>query len=241
MDNQSMRDQIIAYIRRNRVSTTQVADCLGKAGALAGCIPTSRGHFKVGVVRWVYAYAESNWTLHERLTEVLPREVVFMQGIDCAGRAIAGELISKYVLLYRQAEAIVSDALLRDAAALLRENWPIWCPGFTPVGCFHDDRGRPSPDLLAQRRAAYDGAIAVCDDGGVVLVPRVHHTQAFLQRLEAEEEREDIWFSRLDRHKESTFDIACLRTYEQDRTLGAVAGRGDHAPAAAGQRGMEHS
>lgn len=241
MEGRVMRDRIIDYIRRNRVSTTQVADCLGKSGALAGCIPTSRGHFKVGVVRWVYAYAESNWTLHERLTEVLPREVVFMQGIDCAGRAIAGELISKYVLLYRQAEAIISDAPFRDAGALLRENWPIWCAGFTPVGCFNDDRGRPSPQLLADRRAAYDGAIAVCDDGGVVLVPRAEHTERFLQRLEAEEEREDIWFSRLDRHKESTFDIVCLRTYEQSRPLVTVAVARERPGSATEQHGLEHS
>ena len=30
-----IQKEIIAYIKRNRVSTTEVADCLGKTGAVA--------------------------------------------------------------------------------------------------------------------------------------------------------------------------------------------------------------
>lgn len=31
-----MREEIIDYLKRNRVSTTEVADCLDKSGLLAG-------------------------------------------------------------------------------------------------------------------------------------------------------------------------------------------------------------
>jgi 4-hydroxy-4-methyl-2-oxoglutarate aldolase len=56
---------IIDYLRRNRVSSTEVADALGKSGAIDGVAAVNRGHYRVGPVHWVYAYDESNWPMHE--------------------------------------------------------------------------------------------------------------------------------------------------------------------------------
>lgn len=162
--------------------------------------------------------------MHEQIVSTEPGEVVLMEGIDCAERALAGELISKYLLLYRQAAAIVSTSPFRDAAALMRENYAIWCAGFSPIGTLHT---QPPPLPLARQlrgRQQYDGAIAVCDDGGVVIVPRHLHTQAFLDRLVAIEELEDQWFTRLDRHKESTYDIVCLKPRLHEGQSTAEAG-----------------
>ena len=61
-----IRKKIIEYIRINKVSTTEVADCLGKTGALPNVMPVNRGQFHVGKVKWVYAYNESNWDVHAR-------------------------------------------------------------------------------------------------------------------------------------------------------------------------------
>ena len=107
---------------------------------------------------------------------------------------------------------------MRDAGALIRENYPVWCTGVTPVGCFNK---KPEPSLPAEiekeHREKYDGAIMVCDDCGVVLIEKENHTQEFLQKLINIEEQEDIWFDRLDRKKESTFDIVCLKKYLQEK------------------------
>ncbi|MBR6524010.1 MAG: RraA family protein [Clostridia bacterium] len=212
-----MKSEIINYIRRNRVSTTEVADCLGKAGAIENVMPINSRHFKVGNVKWVYAYKESNWDVHKQIVDTNEGDIVFIDAIDCKHRAIIGDLVSKYILLYKQATAIVTNSKMRDAAALIRENYPIWCTGVTPVGCFNT---KPEPPLAAEiesrHREMYDGTIAVCDDCGVVIIPKEHHTQEFLQKLKNIEEQEDIWFDRLDRHKESTFDIVCLKKYLSD-------------------------
>ena len=56
-----MHTEITDYTRRNRVSTTEVADCLGQSGAVAGVSARNRGHFCVGTMYWAYAWAESNW------------------------------------------------------------------------------------------------------------------------------------------------------------------------------------
>lgn len=213
-----MRERIVDYIKRNRVTTTEVADCLGKSGALEGVTAINRGHFRVGIIRWTYAYSESNWQVHKDLTDVQKEEVIFIDSFECNGRAIIGELVSKYLLLYRQASAIVCRAPMRDAGAVIRENYPIWSMGLSPVGCFNmppqqeADEGRIRP-----AREFYEGAIAVCDDAGVVIIPKELHTEEFLNKLIAIEQQEDIWFERLDRKQENTFEIVCEKKYLQER------------------------
>lgn len=209
-----MREQIIKYIRRNRVSTTEIADCLGKTGAVEAAMPINRGHFKVGKVRYTYAVEESNWTIHEQVIDTDENDVVFIDPIGCENRAMIGELVSKYILLYRQAAAIVTPAPMRDAAALIRENYSIWCNGFNPNGCFNVKPKKELPlQIIEEHKNYYDGSIAVCDDCGVVIIPTEFHTQEFFEKLENIEKQEDIWFERLDRYKENTYEIVCLKKY----------------------------
>jgi regulator of RNase E activity RraA len=209
-----MKKKIIDFIRRNRVCTTEVADCMGKSGVLENVMPINRGHFKVGNVKWVYAYKESNWDVHKGIILTQENDIVFIEAFDCNHRAIIGELVSKYILLYKQASAIICNARFRDAAALIRENYPIWCTGLTPVGCFNT---QPQMDLdekiKADHTKLYDGSIAVCDDCGVVIIPKDFHTKDFYDKLVKIEMQEDVWFDRLDRKKENTFEIVCLKNY----------------------------
>lgn len=217
MEGNDWKEKIIDYIRRNRVSTTEVADCLNKTGAVENVRPISSGHFRAGNVFWAYAHAESNWDVHERLQHVQERDVVLVEVFDCAERAIFGDLVSKFLILYRQAEAIVVTGNLRDAHRLVKERWPIWCKGFSPVGCFNTKPERPlDPAIIKDREQRFHGAIAVCDDTGVVVIPKEHHTQEFYKRLEFIEQQEDIWYECIDRRKWSTFETVCLKKYLAD-------------------------
>lgn len=212
-----IREKIIDYLTRNRVSTTEVADVLGKTGVLPNLMPVNKGHYKAGKIKWIYAYEESNWPVHEQIVDIEEDCVVFVDTFSCGDRAIFGELVSKYILLYHQSRAIVINGKMRDASALIKENWPIWCDGFTPVGCFNR---KPSTEINEQWKKEhyefFDGAVAVCDDCGVVVVPKDKLTEDFLNGLEHIEDQEDIWFDRLDHYKESTFDIVCKKKYLQD-------------------------
>lgn len=214
-----IKERIIDYIKKNRVSTTEVADALGKTGVVKGIMPINKGRFRVGVVRWVYACDESNYTVHEQIKDIEENHIVFVDVFDCGDRAIFGELVSKFLLLYRQSEAVVVRGNLRDAAALLRENWPIWCEGFNPVGCFNKEpENLPDEATLTARRNLYEGSIAVCDDCGVVIIPRENINEDFLEALRRIENQEDIWFDRLDHYKDNTFDIVCKKTYLSDES-----------------------
>lgn len=210
----SIRDKIIEYIRTNKVSTTEVADCLGKTGVVPNVMPINRGQFKVGKVKWVYAYNESNWDVHEQIRDTEKGDIVYIETFNCKDRAIIGELVSKYILLYRQAEAIVTNTRMRDANNLIKEQYAVWCKGFSPVGCFNTKNEESfDSDIIKDRMNNIDGAIMVCDDSGVVIIPKSCYTEEFYRKLEAIEEQEDIWFDCIDRRKWDTFDTVCMKKY----------------------------
>lgn len=197
-----------------------MADCLDKSGIIDNRIaPIVQGYFRVGEVKYVYGWDMSNYPLHEQIRTIAPNLIVFAELFGNTEHAFFGSLVAKYLLLYQEAQAIVTNAKVRDIPELLRERYAIWCTGFTPIGCSKTkpELGTLDEALAVSHQKKYDGAIAVCDDCGVVIIPKELHTRAFFQRLVAIEEQEDIWFDRLDNRKDNTFDIACLKTYLNDK------------------------
>lgn len=206
--------QIVSYIRQNKISTTEVADCLGKTGLFENAYAVVPGMFRVGKVKWVYAYHNSNWSIHEQIRDVQPGQIVMIEAFGCENRATVGALVAKYILLYRQAEAIISNANMRDGNDLLKERYAVWCRGFSPIGCYNTKNKEPlDPMIYNQHYHKYEGSIAVCDDSGVVLVPKELQTDGFLKKLHEIEDQEDIWFECLDHKKWNTYDIVCGKKY----------------------------
>ena len=213
-----IKEKIINYIKSNRVSTTEIADCLGKSGAIDGVLPINPRHFQVGEIQYLYAIQESNWTVHELLDkEPVSDKIIIIDGIDVGERAIVGDIVSKYILLYLGNKAIVTIGKMRDAHYLIKENYPIWCRGVTPVGCFNKPVDDTSfKDLIKERKECYQGAIAVCDDSGVVVIPKENITEEFYDKIVAIELQEDIWYDCIDRRKWSTYRTICLKEYKND-------------------------
>jgi len=212
------KEKIIDYIRSNQVCATEVADCLNKTGALEGVYALNQGNFCVGNIKWVVADHNSNWNVHNMIRDTQEHDIVFIDAINCENRAIIGELVSKYILEYRKADGIICNTYFRDATAIIREKWPIWGTGFNPVGCFNK---RPKErieetDWYKTHKSLYDGAVAVCDDCGVVIIPKDKLTEDLYIRLVAIEEQESIWFDRLMNYNESTLEIVCEKNYLND-------------------------
>lgn len=212
MDN--IKQEMIELIKKNKISTTEVADCMGKAGLFGNSHAVNRGHFAVGSVRWIYGYNNSNYTIHEQARDIQPGEIVMIEAFNCGDRSTIGELVTKFMVLYKEAAAVISNANLRDGNDLIKQNYPVWCKGLSPIGCFNV---KPEEELEEEIRSKhfekYNGSIAVCDDSGVVIIPKELHTREFIDKLNAIEEQEDTWFTYLDRYKWDTFDIVCLKKY----------------------------
>lgn len=213
-----MKEIIIDFIKRNRVSTTQLADCMGKTGALYSAHAVNTGLFCVGNLFWVYANNGTNWDVHKQIEQAKDGDVVFIEALNCLEKAIFGDLVSKYLVLYKQVSAIVTNGLVRDAPRLIKEKWPIWCNGFNPEGYSNEELKitKEAEHQIAEKKHFFDDAIAVCDDTGVVIIPRQLHTEAFLFKIKFIEEQEDIWFDCIDRRKFSTFETVCLKKYLKD-------------------------
>lgn len=210
-----IKQKIEEYIKSNRVSTTEVADCLGKSGVVKGVYPIVSGLHKVGKIKYVYGFLESNWSIHEQIRDSEKGDIIFIDGIEVGDRALMGELVTKYLLLYREAEAVVVNGFIRDANGIIRMKYAVWSKGVTPVGCFNIEK-EETEEITAyakRRKEELDGAIAVCDDTGVVVIPKEEITEAMLEKLERIEAQEDEWFYCIDRRKWDTYDTVCLKKY----------------------------
>jgi 4-hydroxy-4-methyl-2-oxoglutarate aldolase len=210
-----LKEKIIKKIEQNKISTTEVADILGKKGALKSILPLTPRHFRVGEVVFVYAYNESNWEVHEQIANLdIENKIVYVHAINCSDRAIFGDLVSKYLFLYKRCKAVVVNAPMRDAHTLIKENYPIWCTGVTPIGCVNvKNESSPPKDELDALREKFDNGIMVCDDSGVVLIEKSQISEDIVEKLDFIELQEDVWYFCMDTHKMSTYDVVCLKKY----------------------------
>ena len=111
-----IKEEMIELIKKNKISTTEVADCMGKTGLFENSHAVNRGHFAVGTVRWVYAYDNSNYTVHEQIRDTQPGDIVLIEAFNCGDRSTIGELVKKFIVLYKEAAAVITNGNLRDDA-----------------------------------------------------------------------------------------------------------------------------
>jgi 4-hydroxy-4-methyl-2-oxoglutarate aldolase len=215
----SYTDKILNFCIENRVSTTEVADALGKSGVLPKVAPINTEQFRVGPVRAIFTANNSNYSVHDQIRDVKKGEVVIIFAHQCDGRSIVGDLVSKFILLYKGAAALVVQGTVRDAAALRRESYAVWSEGVSPLGCFNIPSEPYPQELEMQMRAAYEGGVAVCDDGGVTVIPRDKLNEEMLTRLRRIEMQEDVWFFCLDTLKWDTKKIVCDKAYLTEQGL----------------------
>ena len=217
-------EEAIKLIESNKISTTEVADVLGKTGQIEGVHPLIQGLFKVGEVKFIYAINNSNYEVHQQLAESddIEGKILFVYNVNC-DRSVFGDLVSKYILLYKRAKAIVINGKMRDAHTLIKERYPIWLYDVSPIGCVNKVNG-PAIDeqLYSELKGKYDGAIMVCDDSGVVMIPKDKINADLIKKLNFIELQEDIWFYCVDTLKMSTFDTVCKKKYLEEDILPAA-------------------
>jgi regulator of RNase E activity RraA len=215
-----IKTQIISLIERNRISSVEVADALGKQGVLDNLQILNHGKFCVGEVQYIYGYSETNWPIHEQSEKLKEGGILYVDTFECNNKAAFGDLVSKYLLLYKRMAGLVVNGLLRDAHTLRKENYPIWCLGTTPLGCSNVDiEVAPSIKKEAEERKVYfDGSILVCDDSGCTIISKDNINEKTLKKLEFMELQEDIWYYCLDTLKWSTYETVCLKKYLNNKS-----------------------
>lgn len=216
-----LTEQMVRIIQQNRISSTEVADALDKSGIIPGLRPVAPGQHVAGVIQYAYAHDESNWPLHEQIQDVPAERVLLVDVFNCGDKAIFGELVAKYLILYKQVRAIVVRGAVRDVPNLRKNGYPIWCTGFTPLGCYNQEV-TPSAETLAkaeEARRRFEGGVAVCDEAGCTVIESERISQDVLARLELIELQEDIWNYCVNTLKWNTYDTVCLKKYLSDPSV----------------------
>ena len=211
----NIKEKCIELIESNWISSTEVADALDKTGVLNNLNPINSGRHVAGVVHYVYTYDESNWPLHEQIQNVPANCILYVDTFNCEDKAIFGDLVSKYLILYKKVKGIVVLGKMRDIPDIKKYSFPIWCTGYSPLGCYNREV-MPSDDILKQteeRRLFFDGGILVCDDSGCTLIKKDLVSEDTYKRLELIELQEDIWSFCINTLKWSTYDTVCKKKY----------------------------
>lgn len=200
-----MREKIITFIEQNNLSTSDVADVLGRTGLLEGINPIKMGHCAVGEAVFIYARNDSNWQIHKTLETLdCTNKIIFVDGIQCDPKlALLGGLVSAYAFK-KKAKAIVCNGKIRDLGEILQKNYKIWCKGYTPiVTTKFETKEIDVPNQM-------DGSILVCDECGVVQIPNDKITEDTLEKLKQVKQKEIDWFDKLEKGL-STFQITCKK------------------------------
>lgn len=212
-----MINKIIDYIRINRVSTTEISDVLGKTGSVTNIKPinyTNSLH-KVGKIRCIFAFNDSNYLVHLGAKKVKKNDLVMIFTEGCKNNSIIGDLITKFLLLYKEASAIVVMGNVRDLPVLYKEQYPLWCKGFNPVGVKNSFTGNFPKKLKKEILNKYEGGIAICDLTGVVVIEKNLINKKLLSKIQFIEIQEDIWYDCLDRKKWDTKKIIVDKAYNK--------------------------
>jgi len=217
----SLYSRIIDTIKKNRISSVEVADALGKRGVIDGLMPVNTGKFVVGTVQYIYAHSESNWPIHEQGEKLNEGGILFIDTFNCNNKAAFGDIVSKYFILYKSMDGLVVNGLMRDAHTLRKESYPIWCKGITPLGC-HNKAVELTEEIFQEsekQRAFLEGAIMVADDSGCTVITPSDINEELLSKLEFIELQEDIWYYCIDTLKWSTYKTICKKDYLVERDV----------------------
>lgn len=220
MNKSQIKKDIISIIKKNRISSVEVADALNKSGVIEGPKPLIKGKFIVGEVQYIYGHSETNWPIHEQCEKLNEGGILYVDTFNCNNKAAFGDIVAKYIILYKGIEGIVVNGLMRDAHTLRKENYSIWCNGITPLGCFNTNVN-PSNEIISEasnRKKFFEGGIMICDDSGCTFIDNSNITIEMYKKLNFIELQEDIWYYCIDTLKWSTYKTICEKAYLKDKT-----------------------
>ncbi len=213
--NETFGTKIIEVLRELNLSTTEVADALGKNGVIPQCYPIdpTQRETKIGYVRPIFASNSSNYDLHEQIRHVEAGEIPVIFCENCDGRAIIGELISTFLVEKKGAVAVVVNGLVRDLRSLVKAGLPVWCTGVSPIGCYNVPSAPFTTERETELQAKYEGTLAICDEVGVVAIPQSRFNREMVNALYKIHDQEKIWFHCLNVLGWDTKKIVCDKAY----------------------------
>lgn len=154
------------------IPTTIVADVAGRRGALDARVRSMvPGLSAVGTAFTVEVRPGDNLMIHAALMLARPGDILVVDGKTDSTSALMGELMCAHAAAAGIA-AVVIDGVVRDSATLREGQFPVFAAGVNANGPTRTQGGRIGYPVSVGGVSAAAGDLVVCDDDGVVIVPR---------------------------------------------------------------------
>lgn len=152
-------------------SSSQVADCMMRFGALDGGIrPVWASPRVIGPALTVWARSADNLMMHKALSLAQEGDVLVVNTQGNVANAGFGELMATAAARVGLA-AVIVDGVVRDGVELERIGLPVYARGLSPTGCDKDGPGEIGTIVACGGVAVRPGDVVVADEDGVAVVP----------------------------------------------------------------------
>ncbi|MBV9982403.1 RraA family protein [Bradyrhizobium sp.] len=170
-------------------ATAIISDNLSRLPGAVNLRPFYTGGTMVGTALTVRTAAGDNLFIHRALELIRPGDVLVVDGGGDESRALVGEIIA-LIASTRGAAGIVIDGAIRDSAALMKSNFPIFARAANHRGPYKNGPGEINVPVSIAGLVVEPGDIVVGDQDGVVAFPLAMAPE-LLSAVRAQEKREE--------------------------------------------------
>ncbi|PRY02409.1 RraA family protein [Allonocardiopsis opalescens] len=179
---ESVAAETLERFRAAAFPVANVADAMGRFGALRGLRRMAPAPYLVGTALTVRTRPSDNLMVHKALDLAGPGDVLVVDACGGADYAIVGGLMCRYARR-RGLAGLVVDGMVRDDDELTELGLPVYAAGISPNGPYKDGPGEINVPVSCGRTPVLPGDLVLGDADGVVVVPRADAEQV---RREAE-------------------------------------------------------
>ncbi len=174
------------------VAVAHISDSMNRMHSAAGLRPRHRSGQLCGVALTVRVPPGDNLMVHKALNMAAPGDVIVVDAGGDVTNAIIGEMMSTFAAK-RGLAGLVIDGAIRDSAAILRSDFPVYARGVTHRGPFKNGPGEINVPVSVGGMVVCPGDILVGDaDGLVALSPEIAPVVLKLVQALAEKERNNL-------------------------------------------------
>jgi RraA family protein len=171
------------------VATAVISDNLARLPGAVGLHPYHRAGNLIATALTVRTRPGDNLVIHQALEQILPGDVIVVDGGGDLTRALVGDIM-RSIAEARGAAGFVIDGAIRDVATFRASDFPCFARGVTHRGPYKNGPGEINVPVSIGGMIVGPGDIVVGDEDGVVAFPQ-NVASALLEAVRAQEVREE--------------------------------------------------